>query len=628
MISDTFGRYHVETEIGDGAMGRVYRGFDPMARRTVAIKTIKSELLSKQSAEEYIRRFRREAQAAGGLSHPNIVTIYDVGENYFVMELLEGETLHDLLKRRGRLPLHDALAILDPVADAVDYAHKKGIIHRDIKPANIMVLADGRPKLMDFGVVHVDSTAMTAAGQFLGSPLYMAPEQIATGDVTGKTDVFSLATVTYEMLTGRRAFEGVSITSIIYKVVNDMPEPPRRWNVELPPHYDDVFARALAKDPAVRYATATEFAAALDLKDFDDAMKSVFAPGAPVADPSPAQALETYDLDVGAHTLPPVSEEGAATRAVLDLPPPRPVAPTPARGGRLPVVIGVAAVLLGFGIWAWTSRPHADTVPAPPSPTPVAAAIPPLRVETEPLGARVLIDDRERGVTPLTLDDLGLGDHDVRVILDGYTPAQLSVTITAAGVPPLRFVLEPSVVPLHVDSEPAGTVIVDGKELGAVPIDGYKISAGRHEVLVKAAGYQLWKTMLDATLGQPVSVSARLERMRAVKVPTAAPPEVHEGDLVELGADVVPPKKTSGKFASYPEDAAAKKLQGKVTVELTVTEKGEPADLTVVESAGAPLDQAVLEAVRKWRYEPAVKNGVKVKVRIREWQSFELRTSR
>jgi TonB family protein len=625
MISDTFGRYHVETEIGDGAMGRVYRGFDPMARRAVAIKTIKSELLSKQSAEEYVRRFRREAQAAGGLSHPNIVTIYDVGENYFVMELLEGETLHDLLKRRGRLPLHDALGILDPVADAIDYAHKKGIIHRDIKPANIMVLKDGRPKLMDFGVVHVDSTAMTAAGQFLGSPLYMAPEQIATGEVTGKTDVFSLATVAYEMLTGRKAFEGVSITSIIYKVVNDMPEPPRRWNVELPPHYDDVFARALAKDPAVRYTTATEFAAALDLKDFDDTLKSVFAPLTATADSSPAHALETQD--VGAHTLPPVPDEAAATRALLGAPP-MPPPPAPRRRGPLvPVAIGVVLVAAGIGWWASRPQPAPEPVPvATPAATPVAAAaVPPLRVETEPPGARVFVDEQERGLTPLSVEDLPLGDHNVRVSLDAFTPAQISVNVTAAGVPPLRFVLEPSVVPLRVEAEPSGTVIVDGTELGPAPVDGHKISAGRHEVLVRAVGYQLWKKMIDAELGKPVEVKARLERVKPQKVATPAPPEVREGDLVELTADVVPPRKISGRLASYPEGAAEKKLQGKVTVELTVTEKGEPTDLKVVESAGPPLDEVVVQAFSKYRYEPGVKNGVKVKVRIREWQSFELR---
>jgi TonB family protein len=248
-----------------------------------------------------------------------------------------------------------------------------------------------------------------------------------------------------------------------------------------------------------------------------------------------------------------------------------------------------------------------------------------LRVETEPAGARVFVDEQERGLTPLSVEDLPLGDHNVRVSLDAFTPAQISVNVTATGVPPLRFVLEPSVVPLHVEAEPSGLVIVDGKELGPAPIDGHKISAGRHEVLVKAAGFQLWKKMVDAELGRPVEVKARLERVKAQKAATPAPPEVREGDFVELTAEVVPPRKISGRLASYPEGAAEKKLQGKVTVELTVNEQGEPSDLKVVESAGPPLDEVVVQAFSKYRYEPAVKNGVKVKVRIREWQSFELR---
>src|SRR6185503_9273326 len=131
-----FGRYEVQEEIGDGAMGRVYRCFDPSMRRTVAVKTVKSEYLTRDTAEDYLRRFRREAQAAGRLAHPNIVAIYDVGDDYFVMEYLEGATLQKILKARGKLPLDEAIPILAPLADALDYAHRSGIVHRDIKPAN------------------------------------------------------------------------------------------------------------------------------------------------------------------------------------------------------------------------------------------------------------------------------------------------------------------------------------------------------------------------------------------------------------------------------------------------------------------------------------------------------------
>jgi TonB family protein len=620
MSPDKLGRYEVEAEIGDGAMGRVYRAYDPLARRRVALKTIKSELLSKETADEYVRRFRREAEAAGGLSHPNIVVIYDVGESFLVMELLEGETLLALLNRRGRLGLRETLEILIPVADAIDHAHRKGIVHRDIKPANIMVTPDRRPKLMDFGVVHMQSTTMTVAGQFLGSPLYMAPEQIASADVTPRSDVFSLAAVAYEMLTGRRAFEGQSITSIIYRVMNATPDPPRRWNLELPPHYDDVFARALAKDPAARYSTASEFASALDFKDFDESLRTAFdsadlaaeAQRTIAASAVPPGAFETQPL--GARTLPPAPVPPAV----------RPPAPATIDRARRPIVVLLAVPLLlvvALGV-AWPLRPRPEpAVSASPS-------APVLRIESQPSGATAFVDERDVGRTPLTLHDVGVGRHTVRVTRDGFAPAQLSITVTPEPLPPLRFVLEAAVAPLRVTSEPAGSVVfLDDHEVGRTPLTGINVAPGRHVLRLERAGHQSWRTTFAAEIGKPVEVAATLDRVRRVVLPltpTPAPPP-REGDLVELGPDVVPPRKVSGTLANYPESARSKKLQGRITIALVVDEKGEPQDLEVVESAGGPLDEAVLKAVAKWRYEPARKDGVKVRVRIREWQSFELR---
>ena len=192
----TFGRYEEMAVLGEGSMGRVCRAFDPLARRVVAVKTLRPEHVSGPEAAEYLLRFRREAQAAARLVHSNIVTIFDVGEDYFAMELLEGATLQAILRKQGRLALDEALRILGPVAGAMDYAHSKGTIHRDIKPANLFVLTDGTPKVMDFGVAHLTSAVITASGQVFGSPAYMAPEQITKGEVSVATDVFSLATET------------------------------------------------------------------------------------------------------------------------------------------------------------------------------------------------------------------------------------------------------------------------------------------------------------------------------------------------------------------------------------------------------------------------------------------------
>jgi TonB family protein len=621
-----YGRYEVQAEIGGGAMGRVYRGYDPLARRHVAIKTIKSELLSNAAAEEYVRRFRREAQAAGGLSHPNIVTIYDVGENFLVMELLEGETLQVLLARRGRIDLHEAIEILAPVADALDHAHRKGIVHRDIKPANIMILPTRGPKLMDFGVVHLESTVMTAAGECLGSPLYMAPEQIAAGEVSARTDVFALAAVAYEMLTGRRAFEGQSITSIIHRVMHDAPAPPRRFNLELPPHYDDVFARALAKDPAARFASTKELIAALDVKDFDETMGRAFASsdvGTETVDVSMTQrGLGTMPL--GSETLPPVPLPVPAASASVRTRLPAPIpAPAPGRAPRT-VRAAVLLALVGLAAAAWLARPRvAPAVDAPPSPV-----APPLRIESEPPGAQAFLDDREVGRTPLTVPGVPAGSHVVRVAHDGYAPAQLSVTVSTT-LPPLRFVLEPAVAPLNVVSQPAGAdVFLDDRRVGETPIAALPVPPGSHDLRVERAGYRPWRTTVNAEIGKVIAIEAPLVRVPAARrEPTAAPtPIVREGDLVELTPEVVPPRRISGKLASYPSAAAKKKLQGRVTIGLLVDEKGEPQDLVVVSSAGDVLDRAVLDAVRQWRYEPAQKNGVKVRVRIEESQGFELRS--
>src|SRR5262249_10019161 len=162
-----------------------------------------------------------------------------------------------------QIPAGEAVGILTPLADALDYAHRSGVIHRDIKPGNVFVLADGRPKLMDFGVAHLESSAMTAQGHFFGSPSYMAPEQGSGGQVAPPAAVFSLAVVAYEMITGHRPFEGASITAIMYRVVNEVPPPPRQWDFDLPAVYDDIFKRALSKNPAERYADAASLMRAL-----------------------------------------------------------------------------------------------------------------------------------------------------------------------------------------------------------------------------------------------------------------------------------------------------------------------------------------------------------------------------
>ena len=243
-------------------MGRVYEAWDPLLSRVVAVKATKLEHLDPRTAGEYLRRFAREAQAAGTLSHPAIVKVFDVGPDYLVMEKIEGPTLKELLQTQRHFELEQVVRILRPVAEALDHAHRAGVIHRDVKPANIIVQPDGMPKLMDFGVAYVASSIVTGKGEVVGSPCYMSPEQIVGEDAGGATDVYALAVVAYEMLTGRPPFLG-TVTQVIYKVVHEAAPLVRETNPALPARYDEVLARALDKNAAHRFATAAELVAEL-----------------------------------------------------------------------------------------------------------------------------------------------------------------------------------------------------------------------------------------------------------------------------------------------------------------------------------------------------------------------------
>jgi serine/threonine protein kinase len=257
------GRYKVIAELGRGAMGVVYKAEDPNLDRTVALKTISLEKDAEGRAE-YRKRFMLEAKAAGKLTHANIVTTYDFGEvdgmAYLAMELLEGT---DLRKRvqQGPIPPLEAVEIGWQIAEGLAYAHHRGIVHRDIKPANIMLPERGPAKIMDFGLARMRlADHKTSTGIVLGTPRYMSPEQISGQPVDHRSDIFSLGIVLWEMLTGRRLFSGTEMAQVSHSITYDEHEPPTRVNADLPAMLDFIVARALKKDPAVRYQDADEMA--------------------------------------------------------------------------------------------------------------------------------------------------------------------------------------------------------------------------------------------------------------------------------------------------------------------------------------------------------------------------------
>ena len=255
------GKYEVECVIGEGSMGVVYRAIDPLINRRVAIKVMADAVAQDAGLRD---RFLREAQAAGSLQHPNVVTIYDFGEVddhlFIAMEYVEGDDLADLLTKNVTIRTSDALDLIIGLLHGLAYAHKRGIIHRDIKPANIRVDGEGKARLMDFGVAHLASSELTSTGMLLGTPAYMAPEQITGGAVTAETDVFSVGAVLYELLAGRRPFIGETLQSLMYSILNKSPEPLDEFIPKLPPGLNDVVMRALAKEPSHRYHSALAMA--------------------------------------------------------------------------------------------------------------------------------------------------------------------------------------------------------------------------------------------------------------------------------------------------------------------------------------------------------------------------------
>ena len=263
------GRYEILGEIGQGSMGVVYKARDPALDRVVAIKTINLNL-PKDELAEYEARFYQEARAAGGLNHPNIVTIYDIGKSdrvaYMAMEYLEGEELRAILTNEQPLPVTQALDVASQVAEGLYYAHERHIVHRDIKPANIMVVRDGLVKITDFGIARMRTNEVkTMTGMILGSPKYMSPEQVAGKRADHRSDLFSLGVVLYEMLTGHAPFQADSIHGIMYQILNSTPPAPTQRNAELPEIVDLITAKALNKNVEERYQNAKDLAK--DLQD-------------------------------------------------------------------------------------------------------------------------------------------------------------------------------------------------------------------------------------------------------------------------------------------------------------------------------------------------------------------------
>jgi serine/threonine protein kinase len=329
------GRYDLREELGRGAMGVVFHGFDPVIGRDVAVKTLRlSEAGTGLSREELIGRFQTEARAAGLLTHPNIVVVFDAGEEdglfYITMEFVEGRSLQTLIDSRQPFPVSRVLKLMEQVCSALDFAHQHNVVHRDIKPANLMLTPDDVVKITDFGTAKILQFGTAQTAHVMGTPSYMSPEQVKGKPVDGRSDIFSLGVILYELMTGEKPFPGQNITTVIYKIINEEPIPPRSLDSSIHPGLSAVITRALAKEPAARFQSCHEFFNALknfhEMGDPDATLRmlpvtSQPAPGKgrPAAQPPriaavPATPISTAPDPSAQFMLPVMVEEKAQKR--------------------------------------------------------------------------------------------------------------------------------------------------------------------------------------------------------------------------------------------------------------------------------------------------------------------------
>ncbi len=306
---EVLGKYAIKRTLGRGAMGTVYEGWDPAIARRVAIKMVKLPDHADPETEEALARFRREAQAAGRLHHPNIVGVFDYGETsdlaYIVMEYVDGPPLKALLDKQERFALTDAVRVMEGLLAGLQFSHERGVVHRDIKPANVMLTDDGQTKIADFGIARVESSSITQAGTLLGTPAYMSPEQFMGQVVDARTDIYSSGVLLYQLLTGERPFEG-GMSAIMHKALNTDPPLPSQLSVTAPPSFDEVVRRAMAKRPEDRFPSAKAFAEAIrtamarqaELRVAETEATLVSAPPPPGASATSAPPQRTIPADV------------------------------------------------------------------------------------------------------------------------------------------------------------------------------------------------------------------------------------------------------------------------------------------------------------------------------------------
>jgi predicted Ser/Thr protein kinase len=617
MSLQTVGRYEITGELGRGAMGVVYKALDPTIGRTVALKTMRLDVHG-LDAQEMVRRFQNEARAAGVLNHPNIVTIYDAGEEdgifYIAMEFIEGTTLHELLAEQRVLATDEVLQLTRQICRGLDYAHSNGIVHRDIKPANIMITANGTVKIMDFGIAK-SGGQVTNTGQVLGTPNYMSPEQVKGRPLDGRSDLFSLGVILYEMMTGEKPFVGQNVTTIIYKIVNETPITPRDLDVTVHPGLSAIVTKALAKAPDDRYQTGADLVR--DLENYKLAAGPVRTGSTAAISPVPAPPEKTVVLPVRVVAGSTVRVGAAATApAKVPVPLRRPTTAilTSKRSQLIATIVTVLILGCAMGGYAYhrtqvkmrqlaeeakvrEARQQAEREPiaiAIPVPTPAQETIAPdttvkffpakkqpnapkqavpappkakvspnqvfvqqseLKIMSQPDGAKVEIDgwSEPNWITPFTASHLAAGRHTIVFTKAGYLQQTRSVESVAAKSVDVSAELPPAVSTIVVSSNPLGAdVWVDGKDSGMNTPAQLTVEKGFHKVTVRKTGFR------DASIEEAL---AEGQTMSFSPVLLSLNPQSEDGKSPTLlrrifGTDTIPEGKGLVHIRTNPEGAS------------------------------------------------------------------------
>jgi len=564
-MPQTIGRYQVLESIGFGAMGAVYKAFDPLIKRTLAIKTIRLDI-PRQSPQykSFIERFYHEARISGTLSHPNIVTLFDIGEEggvpYLAMEFVEGDTIALLLEKGLRFPPEKVIGLISQIASAVDYAHSRGVIHRDIKPSNLILYESDRVKVTDFGIAKLVDAEMTQSGTLLGTPSYMSPEQAMGDKLDGRSDIFSLGVCAFEMLSGEQPFPGNNVTSILYKLVHVDPiEPPNlEMNGLVPQKWHEVFSKVLAKRPDDRYQTATQF-----VQDLEFCLGSWFgamgeetlseAGGAALADtvktPAPAADGVTVALPRVTADLPltPVGSEVTEALPVLKDGPPTP--PAAARPAALPPDDSPFTVQLaapgasGPATTPLKRPPLAPGMTPPPSPGPASqektivmdvSALPAPKAKQRPKEARPAVEATDAATVVMTAASLPPRAPEVTVKTPTPPP-------TARLAPPPPTVKERSLEdslkpPTKPPAAPVGIVTRAPAPPRGLPVGLIVAGAGLLFVAaVIVAGLAFFKGSGDEVV--PVPEPPPTTVVEVIPTPTLPPPVPDNPGVLRIASD-------------------------------------------------------------------------------------------